>query len=644
MKQIEITNAVTLWKTFKKTACFDDTDYDTELKKCICTSIGIKADKPISVSLQKQNISVERLLYAILQAMEPFSILLTDLLQMFEYASAQASSTNLQIKFDFDKDKAPLNFDFENFRKTVRSTSQHLIQKQVRIVQNPFDLIELFRHECSHINEVHACSPQVKQWLDEYYNKDRWPHSLPDVPKTGFYALDSAVNVIWGILQSAITYYRQAYIPEKGRTQSHREEYRRRQFDRIWQMETDHWIGHLIDLVDGVLTDIRNTLNRDGSARASALAQELQDFFETCAMSEREIIEIAESLEDILSLPYWERRYELYSAWILTQITKGLRDTGISYHVDSGVLSFSFRGTLMATCKNLRPPLQIWAELRTESIAPMKGAGRKKHIQPDYTLAIDDAGQPENTVAVVECKQYKRSKKQNFFSAIYDYATGRPNGNIFLVNYGPISENLLSCATQSLKNRSFPYEHVRPGLTNTGDFQRKLKEMIYTYYREKALANPRFLYPWSAPGAPCTITLTWGQVPTDLDLWLCINSRDGGHSAVGFQIMGNLEKEPFACLDRDYQTGFGPETIKIEHWLDASYDVVIDNFSGESEVEGSIKVHITCGQDNYSISSAKAWRHPFVWHAIHLEPLGFQVIHQCVRTEQLDFICRNLTY
>ena len=147
MKQIEITNAVTLWKTFKKTACFDDTDYDTELKKCICTSIGIKADKPISVSLQKQNISVERLLYAILQAMEPFSILLTDLLQMFEYASAQASSTNLQIKFDFDKDKAPLNFDFENFRKTVRSTSQHLIQKQVRIVQNPFELIELFIHE-----------------------------------------------------------------------------------------------------------------------------------------------------------------------------------------------------------------------------------------------------------------------------------------------------------------------------------------------------------------------------------------------------------------------------------------------------------------------------------------------------------------
>lgn len=152
-------------------------------------------------------------------------------------------------------------------------------------------------------------------------------------------------------------------------------------------------------------------------------------------MSEREIIETVESLEHTLNLPYWEKRYELYSAWILTQITKGLQDTGISYHVLDGVLSFSFRKTLLATCENLRPPLQIWAELRTKSTAPMKGIGRKKHIQPDYTLAIDDAERSENTVAVVECKQYKRSNKRNFFAAILDYAAGRPNGSVFLVNY-----------------------------------------------------------------------------------------------------------------------------------------------------------------------------------------------------------------
>lgn len=640
MKQIEITNTITLWNTFEKTARFGDTEYDSELKKRICTSIGIKTDEPIPALLQKHNISVERLLYAILQAMEPFSIMLTDLLQMFECASAQASSTNLQIKFNFDKDKIPLNFDLENFRQTVHSASRHLIQRQIRIVQNPWGLIGLFCQKCK-INDAHACSPQVKQWLDEYNNEDRWPDSLPDVPKTGYDALDSTVNIIWGMIQSAIAYYRQAYIPEKGRTWSHQEECCRREYDRIWLMETDHWVGRLISSMDEALTDIRNSLNKDGLERASALAQELQVFLEECAISEREIIEIAESLEDILNLPYWERRYELYSAWILTQITKGLQDTGISYHVVDGVLSFSFRGTLMATCENLRPPLQIWAELRTKSTAPMKGTGRKKHIQPDYTLAIDDAEQPENTVAVVECKQYKQSKKQNFFSAISDYAAGRPNGNIFLVNYGPISDGLLSGGEQSLKKRAFPYEHVRPGSTNADDFRRKLKEMIYTYYRRRALTNPRFLYPWSAPGTPCTITLTWGQVPTDLDLWLCVNFRNGRHSAIGFQNPGDLEQEPFVCLDRDCRTGFGPETIKIGRWLDAGYDVVIDNFSGESKVEESVKVCISCGQDNYSITSAKVWRHPFVWHAIHLEPLGFQVIHQCFRAEQVDFACQN---
>ena len=36
------------------------------------------------------------------------------------------------------------------------------------------------------------------------------------------------------------------------------------------------------------------------------------------------------------------------------------------------------------------------------------GNGRKKAIQPDYTLTAASAKEPDNTVVVIECKQYEK--------------------------------------------------------------------------------------------------------------------------------------------------------------------------------------------------------------------------------------------
>lgn len=647
MKHIEITNAVTLWETFEKTAHLDDTEYDADLKKSICALIGIKSDKRITESLKRQNISVECLLYAILQATEPFSNMLTDLLKMFECAAAQASNTNLQIKFDFGQGKICPDIDLENFRKTVRSTSPHLLQEHIRIAQDPMALWNIFLHQCGDWTcYPRASSPQITKWLDEY-NEDRWPDFFPSAPKSGISALDSIVDMIWGMIQSATVYYRQGYDPEKGRRQSHQEECSRRGNDPVWMMGADSWPS-IINIMGGILECkyIRNIDHLSDKVRteeAALLAQELQDFFDSCAMSQKEIIEAVESLEDILNLPYWERRYELYSAWILTQITKGLHDTGIEYNVPDGVLSFSFRPTLLATCKNLRPPLEIWAELRTECTVPMKGIGRKKHIQPDYSLAIDEAKEPQNTVAVIECKQYKRSNNRNFRAATCDYAAGRPKASVFLVNYGPISKKLLNGGTQGSKGGPFFYQYVRPHSTSSDKFREKLKAEIYEYYRKQADVDPRFLYPWSDPSTTCKIKLTWGQVPEDLDLWFHFDSRNGSRSAIcfrwlhvgaknkrysviGFRTPG--EQELFDSLDCNCQVGSVQEEIELGHWPDIGGNIIIDNFSGEKGMDNDIELYLSCGEDKYPLICPKAWIRPFTWHAIHFEPLGFQVINR----------------
>lgn len=629
MKQIDISNATTLWETFAETAHFHETEYDADLEKSIKQFLKLNPNKQIKSSLSEQDISVEQLLYATLEATEPFSLMLNDLLQMFERASAQASNINLSIKFDFDNQQLPFSFDLNHFREEVRSINQRVIRKNIYMIQDPWSLVDFF-HNRNYIAPPPILSSQVNQWLEEYNEKDIWPNFFPDIPKAGIARLDHVTQKIWTMIQSIISCFRQIYDPKKGRRVSHLEGWHQHSNDPVWQAETDRWIGALIMAMTHEIEELSHISEHNRIEKALLLSQKLQGFLDSITKSTEKITETVTNLVDILALPYWKRRYELYSAWILTQITKGLQDTEITYHVVNGILSFSFRKTLLATCEKLKPTLQIWGELRTQSSKPLLGKGRKKHIQPDYTLAINDATDPENTVAVVECKQYKKSDQMNFFTAISDYATGRPRGSVFLVNYGPVSKNVLNRGTHDLKKRSFAYGYVRPHGKSVDIFLNKLKNVVYEYYRTRAVLYPQFFYPWTKAGVPCSIELKWKASPKDLDLWLYTTHLNKRCSAVGFSCPGSLEQDSFAHLDCDCRNGFGCEKIEIQRWLDTGYDIIVRNYSGETEVNGEIDIHISCGSDQYSLTCTKPWCQPFVWHVIHLDSLGFQIIHQCV--------------
>jgi hypothetical protein len=75
------------------------------------------------------------------------------------------------------------------------------------------------------------------------------------------------------------------------------------------------------------------------------------------------------------------------------------------------------------------------------------------------------------------------------------------------------------------------------------------------------------------------IVMNWGAVPSDLDshLWL---PEDPGYE-VYFANEGSLDACPFANLDVDDVTSFGPETITIAQRFDGMYRYAVHNFSGE---------------------------------------------------------------
>ena len=215
-----------------------------------------------------------------------------------------------------------------------------------------------------------------------------------------------------------------------------------------------------------------------------------------------------------------EKRYELYSAWVSTQIMRALPCKNVHYHTKDNRLSFSFSGSHIATISSYTPSLELWAEVRTYYDSP-KSRTRKRHIQPDYTLAIGDAYEANHSVAVVECKQYKKYNRKNFLNAAEDYAAGRPNSKVFLVNYGTIPLSLKDKAEDRFRNQISFFGNVRPSTVDTMAFRKQLLQEIDQYY-EKTYPTRLIMPEYSKPCGVCILRLTWGSQPKDLDLHLVV--------------------------------------------------------------------------------------------------------------------------
>lgn len=329
--------------------------------------------------------------------------------------------------------------------------------------------------------------------------------------------------------------------------------------DDFWYPEIDRWSAVFLQDMELLAELVRK--KKFTKEKLVNIKKELKKDINDFLLRSAWIEERGDELQEILSLPYWKKRYELYSAWISTQIIESLKDRAIEYHVVNGMLSFSFNGSLIATCRGLQPPLEIWTEKRTKA-ARLISKYRKSGIQPDYTLAIGSADTPENSIAVVECKQYKTPGTQNFREAIIDYANGRKNAEILLVNYGPVSLDKLNIEDTDIKNRSSCVEYMKPDSRTVTAFKEQLRKKVITYYQSHAQKDGRFRYPWTSPGSECSIKLSWKEIPSDLDLHLRIGGEANGNFHIYYAEMGQRKEIPYAVLDRDVKDGWGPEVIK----------------------------------------------------------------------------------
>ena len=76
------------------------------------------------------------------------------------------------------------------------------------------------------------------------------------------------------------------------------------------------------------------------------------------------------------------------------------------------------------------------------------------------------------------------------------------------------------------------------------------------------------------------LVLNWGASPSDLDSHLETPVIGATNYHVYFGDRGSLSFDPFASLDVDDVTGFGPETITITNFFTGTYHYYVHNFSG----------------------------------------------------------------
>jgi len=583
--------------------------YDAELVACLRQDLYPKATSSFEEELRSAPPSTESFLDAFFNALKPFSEMLREVLLMFEEAGARRSDENLRIAFDFDSASKPLALTLQEFREVetfFRQIARPVIEREWnsdllwllnRDIGSALELIDGPQKPRNYNRPFPVRDSNVRRWIEEN-GRPNWI-SFPGFPRTGNVELDNAIGSTEELIQ-----YMFEEILKLGATyeqfSSRLFELPTREFDeaettsRVDQLPLrnfvvaahDFWPNTFAENVCLAIEAVKNQKEESQPTAASQLHAAIQAGFERPPQTERTRVTLEQEFLDLINLPIWKKRHELYAVWVGSRIADALSDLSWEWHPDGDTLRFSFSGVELATISSDDSRHVFWTEKRT-ALETMSVFGRK-HIQPDYRIMTVPTHRYDATSLVVECKQYRKWSKRKFGSALDDYATGCPKSPIILVNYGPTDPSILTLVDPERRERTFL----------VGDFK-PFEEKALNHFRELV----RSAYSTILRPQEGAIALNWGPMFRDLDLHLFIkhfNPLRSETSHFGFgSNEGSLTEEPWVQWSGDTQRSPpGTEQITISRWLNAEYDVLIHDYSGSLDFpNGEVSVQVNLVPD-----------------------------------------------
>jgi len=557
-----------VWDYLCRNAGLDIDFYDAALECDLRKALGVGETGDLRFLLREKGVSTERFLSAFFEAAEPYAQMMSELLRMFERAAAQRADRNIAIEFDFGADLPQLDFDISSFRQwmerwqkvctvlTVNLWSTELLWRLAQVLQ-----------QGRRAADTRRCGCQVASWIAEY-DSGRWPAHSPPPPESGKPELDERLKRVWRLWETVLREsgrFGNAHEDLSMAAQREKSERRRRErpyepgmdepprtppaegermardTDRHRDEDMKRGEADALPPLEAWPATTLQRLNAEQWARtiligslmqasfvashgepeagdtARRLVGDLDKVFHLVDNTQMTGTELLRILDDFLSLPVWQRRHELFSAWVSTQILDALESESVRIHQYEGLLEFSFSGTHVATLDALTPRLHLWAEMRSPLASPV-GKDRRAAIQPDYSLVADPVTNPLASVLEVECKQYRRPSLRNFSAALTDYARGRPNAVVLLVNYGRSSDKILPLVADDVRDRTHILGNFRPGEVYQLRQFRQVVAATVSNWKEHARPARKRLRPMTV--LPEQIILRWDAEPRDLDLHL----------------------------------------------------------------------------------------------------------------------------
>jgi len=91
----------------------------------------------------------------------------------------------------------------------------------------------------------------------------------------------------------------------------------------------------------------------------------------------------------------------------------------------------------------------------------------------------------------------------------------------------------------------------------------------------------------STTGDEYRFVLAWGENPSDLDSHLWVPTGGGNYYHVYYNNEGSVTEVPFAELDTDDTTGYGPETVTVYPEYSDTYIYGVYHYSGDGTLRSS---------------------------------------------------------
>lgn len=543
-----------------------DDFYDTEFNKQLFSALAIKSKEELG------KITIELFVQTFFNELYPYSLMMSDILKFYEEAESKSNGNNINVTFNFDDINNNLQFDLKHFKKYSEILHKTILEYTKPITYNDLERIRsLFREE---INK------SLYHNYKSIEDSNKWPKEL--LIENVHHIQDSETKQIVLRLRQIINDILR-FVREESKSYSEFiADYSKRVSNEniLKTSNIEILTSSLTGMIsDRILDNLYNRLNNSiMNGSIYTLKNDLKNIFKLDNRVAKE--NYIKTFEEYLSLPIWKARHEIYSVWVSIKIKEATEYLGPQINTNGGKLEYGFKAYNLISYNTLPVKIDLYSELKLSHDKNISDK-RIENVQPDYTLVRKTANPlNEDAILVVECKQYKKSSKKNFAEAIIDYANAHPNAHIFLVNYGNITQSVLSAIQKHniQKTRYTLVDHFEP--TNNASlklFTDKVKNNLNVYY-----LKPNTIY----------IELSWNNNFEDLDLELEFKVDQTKHY-VNYRYREFINKEFKISLNHDViRNGTNhdlndKEIIEIKKFKDYDYGVRVTKFSNEENFHKS---------------------------------------------------------